>query len=146
MREPTHWDLPHSDTAPGHLDFGHLDAEHGDRVHLDWVDPPPHTDDGHNDQGHDDEGHDDEGHDDEGHDDEGHDDEDHGDDDGASYLDRLSWILDQMQQVMILREREMHSAVDGRVTTLQREMAQELDTQHARIRELEQRIADLEQR
>src|SRR5580704_1478945 len=31
----THWDLAHSDTSPGHLDFGHWDSSHGDRVHLD---------------------------------------------------------------------------------------------------------------
>src|ERR1700759_2367917 len=60
---------------------------------------------GHDDMGHDDMGHNDMGHNDMGHNDMGHNDMGHDDVAGAS--DRLSWAIDQIEQIVASRDAEI---------------------------------------
>ncbi|HWY53101.1 MAG TPA: hypothetical protein VNZ03_01480 [Terriglobales bacterium] len=110
-----HWDLPHADNRPGHLDFGHLDDSHQDRVHLDSHSDVSFSDTGHNDTGHDDTGHSDTGHSDTGHDDAGHDDAGH--DDGSGFRNQLNWLIDEFEEILVVREQEILQNIEQRLQT-----------------------------
>jgi hypothetical protein len=165
-----HYDLPHSDTNPGHFDVAHWDGQHGDRIHLDgygdtghddaFHDDTGHDDGGHDDGGHDDGGHDDGGHDDGGHDDGGHDDgghddgghddgghddgghDDGGHDDEGHEDDSSFW--DRIDWLMHEMEVVLTVFEKGVIETIERKQAQAFTETNRAIEELSQRIAQLE--
>ena len=134
-----HYDSPHGDSTPGHLDIIHIDSGHMDFFHGDGYSDSAHDDLFHDDRGHDDTGHDDTGHDDGGHDDGGHDDGGHDDSGDRSWFDR---IIDEIEQVLIIFEREILQSVDERLNVT----AQAVSRAVQRITELESQVQELQTR
>jgi hypothetical protein len=164
LRDPVgHYDLPHSDSTPGHFDVAHLDGSHGDRVHLDGYGdsghddafhddrPPAHTDATHDDAHEDHGGHDDSHADGGGHDDahsdgggheDAHDDggghEDGHEDDG-DFWDRIDWLMHEMEIVLSVLEK-------GVTETFERRLSQAFRETNDKIEQLSTRISRLEGR
>ena len=163
-----HWDMPHLDSDPGHLDFAHLDGAHIDGIHLDGYNDSAHDDAFHDDQGHDDGGHDDEGHDDGGHDDGGHDDGGHDDqghddgghedqghnddvhgdegheDDGERPWDDMNRLINELDTVLQLMQRDITHAFEQRMVQHAEQSSVVLAALAARIEAFDARLRLLE--
>lgn len=163
-----HWDMPHGDNNPGHVDVSHIDSTHLDAIHLDGYndnahddafhddqghddgghDDGGHDDGGHDDQGHDDEGHDDEGHDDQGHDDEGHDDEGYADtghdDGGEKSWDGMNRLINELDAVLQLMQHELAQAFEQRMIRHAEQSSVVLGALAARIGDIDARLRRLE--